>query len=656
MFFRFLKICLIVILLFSFEVDSYGEILADEVIFPQTHKLFFQAKEYYLKGDLEKAQKELQQILKLDPEDEVARKFLEMVSSELKKQTDRDEAFLTHYDLGKKYFRMKKWQEAKEELKAAVEAYPRHRDASEVISLWEKVNQRIIREAKEEAKKEVEEVADATRKQEEKLAKLKIMKDTAEEKLPPPSLNLEDEEKIEKKEILATEKTPPEPKREKPIVDLEACIQIAILNSIPIKIAKEYVELAEMKLFESWRVLFPSVVAELQDTYGKTAEGDYEARKKILQFHQLVFDGGRSIFHLHQAELSQKITQQSFQAEKQKLIYEVEQTYYKLIYAQHVVKAHKELYKKTRQYLDMTEKQYNAGYVSRLEYLNLESKFNQVSYSLVSAQQVLSLSKLGFQQVLNLDVPFALEIEAELEYNPDLEINRDRCLNLALRNRPDIRIAQLNLASSKYGEKIAKRKAWPELNLVGHIGESGEAYTQDILRMRDEWSVLAKLSWSFGGSSLDYSYGLEKDSPTEIAEVNLTTEARTHSLKFGLLDDLEYYSKSKEAEIVFQKVMNEYNELRQKVIMEIKEAYYLYERAKIMVETVKSKIKYYNKEMEIAELRKSLDIIPLSRLLETEVLLNEQQIAYSKALMEYHLALAGLNRALGISFYYFYGK
>ena len=74
-----------------------------------------------------------------------------------------------------------------------------------------------------------------------------------------------------------------------------------------------------------------------------------------------------------------------------------------------------------------------------------------------------------------------------------------------------------------------------------------------------------------------------------------------------------------------------------------------------MVEAVNSKIKYYEKEVELAELRKSLDIIPFSELLEAKIRLSEQEIAYSKALMEYHVALATLNRAMGISFYYSYG-
>ncbi len=634
-------------MIFNFEPKSSGKILTDEVLFPQTHKLYFQAKEYYIRGDLEKAQKELEQILKIDPADKVAQEFLKIVSSDIKEQIQKNEDFLTHYKLAQKYQKAKNWEDAQKELKTAVEVYPQHPDASEAIALWEKINRLIIKEAKEKTQVEVEKETEAVRKQDMKLAELKLEKEEE------PARVVEKDGVIsllKPEEKPATEDKKSEP--EKTMVNLSDCVQIAVLNSIPIKIAKEYVELSEMKLFESWRVLFPSVTGEIHDTYGKTEEGDYESQKRILQLQQLVFDGGRSIFRLHQAELDQKIAQQNFLAEKQELIFEVEKTYYSLIHFQNVVKIQKDLYQKTREYFDLTTQQYQSGYVSRVEYLNLESKFNQVGYDLVSQQQALALSKLKFQQVLNLDTPFALEIESVVNYNPDLVIDIDRCLALALRNRPEIRVAQLSLASSKYGEKIAKRKAWPELNILGHIGESGEAYTDDVLRMRDEWSVLAKLSWSFGGSTLDYSYGKEKDNPTEIAEVSLTTEARTHSLKFGLLDDLEYYSKGKEAEIAFQKAMNNYNELRQKIIMDVKEAYFTYERTKIMLEAIKSKLKYHNKEVEIAELRRSLDIIPLSNLVEARVLLSEQQVSYSRALLEHQQALAALNRALGISFYY----
>jgi len=642
---KFLRMFLVLALLFSLDPASFAKTSTDEPLLLETQKLYLQAKDFYLKGELEAARKELLQILKLDSNDEIAREFLKAVSAELKGKKQKDKLFSRHYNLGRKYYRRKEWDKAKEELRKAVETYPQHKTASEVIQLWEGINQQIIRQAKEKVEKELQVKDKAIRRQEEKIAELKIKKKIAEEK----------KREIKRKPSQPLKKSE-KPAREKPVVNLQGCIQMAILNSLPVKIAKKEVELAEMKLFEAWRVLFPSVIGEMRDTYGKTVDNDYESRSRSLQFQQLIFDGGRNVFLLHRAELGQKIARQNFDTVKQELIYQVEQNYYKLIYLQKVVKLQQSLYKQAQDFLDLTDKQYKLGYVSRLEFLNLESKFNQVGFSLISSQQALSLAKLKFQQVLNLDVPFALLIDEELSYNSDLGVNLDRCLNLALRNRPEIRVGQLTLASSKYGEKIAKRKGWPELSLVGSVGESGEAYTQDILRMREEWSVLGKLSWSFGGSSLDYSYNREKVNPAEITETNLTTEARTHSFKFGLLDNLDYYSKSKEAEIAFQKAMNDYNQLRQKITLEVKEAYFLYERAKIMLAAVESKIKYYKKEVEIAELRKSLDIVPLSTLLEAKINLSEQENAYSKALMEYYLALATLNRAMGISFYYSYGK
>ena len=642
---KFFRITLVLILVFGSGNICFARSHTDKSLLLRTQKLYSQAKDYYLRGDLEKARKELLRLIKLNPKDETARKFLKMTSSELKKEKEKARLFLKYYNLGKKYFRMKKWIEAKTELKTAVQTYPQHPKASEAIELWDKMNQRIIRKTKEEVDEVIRKKAAEIRQQEEEIAELKIKKVIARKK-----------KQAKKKEVVPPVKKVKRPEREKPIVNLQSCIQIAVLNSLPVKIAKKQAELAEMKLFESWRVLFPAVIGEISDTYGKTIENDYESRRRALQFQQLIFDGGRSVFRLHQAELSQKITQENFNAVKQRLIYQVKQAYYRLIQCQTVVKAQKALYEEAKKFLDMTEEQYKLGCISRIEFLNVESKFNQVGYTLLASQQVLSLAKLKFQQVLNLEVPFALEIDAELDYNPELKINLERCLNLALHNRPEIKISRLSLAVSKYGEKIAKRKTWPELSLVGSIGESGEAYTSDILRMKENWSILGKLRWSFGGSSFDYSHHRQKVNPTEIAETNLTTEARTHSFKFGLLDDLEYFSKSKEAEIVFQKTMNDYHELRQKITLEVKEAYFLYERVKIMLEAVESKIKYYKKEVEIAELRKSLDIIPLSGLLEVKINLNEQEISYAKAVMECYLALAALDRAIGISFFYSYGR
>ena len=652
---KFFRIILVLVLIFGSGSICFAKGHTDKNLLLRTRQLYSQARDYYLRGNLEKAREKLLRLIKLDPKDETAREFLKMMSSELRKEEEKTDLFLKHYNLGKKYFRMKKWIEAKTELRTAVQTYPRHPKASQVIELWDKMNRRIIWETKGKVDETIRKKTAEIRQQEEEIAELKIKKAIARKKKETPQIFSSQVSSPEISSPQISMKSKREDK-EKPVVNLQSCIQMAVLNSLPVKIAKKQAELAKMKLFESWRVLFPAVVGEISDTYGKTTENDYESMGRALQFQQLIFDGGRSVFRLHQAELGQKITQENFNAVKQRLIYQVKQAYYQLIQCQTVVKAQKALYKEAKKFLDMTEEQYKSDCVARVEFLNVESKFNQVGYTLVASQQVLSLAKLKFQQVLNLEVPFALEIDTELDYNPELKINLERCLDLALHNRPEIKIAQLSLAVSKYGEKIAKRKAWPELSLVGSIGESGEAYTSDILRMKENWSILGKLRWSFGGSSFDYSHHRQKVNPTEIAETDLTTEARMHSFKFGLLDDLKYFSDSKEAEIAFQKTMNDYHELRQKIIMEVKETYFLYERVKIMMGAVESKIKYYKKEVEIAELRKSLDIIPVSGFLEVKINLNEQEMSYAKAVMECYLALAALDRAIGISFFYSDGR
>ena len=93
---------------------------------PQWKEILDNAIKLYEEGDFGEAKKLLKEVLKLDPENETAKELIEKINDFIKQAIE-------HFNKATKLFYEKKMDEAIEELKKAIDVYPKYKEALDIL-------------------------------------------------------------------------------------------------------------------------------------------------------------------------------------------------------------------------------------------------------------------------------------------------------------------------------------------------------------------------------------------------------------------------------------------------------------------------------------------------------------------------------------------
>ena len=437
------------------------------------------------------------------------------------------------------------------------------------------------------------------------------------------------------------------------IGDLDSLLHLALQNYQPAKIAKEQVELAQLKILKAGRDLLPSLAAEWKNTKGKTISDPYQSKSYGVQAEQTLFDSGRLMYAFRREKLGLEIAKKNYDQIKNELTYKVKKSYYEFAGAQGILANLKDTKGESGQDLGLVSKQYAAGLITKIELLNASSKYERMGYLVDSTEADLSLAKLNLQQALNIDSIEDFQEEVSLDLNvKELKINLKEVQELAQETRADIKSLELGDLSAKYAEMIAARENRPKITMAGSRGKSGEAYTTGRLELSDEWSIMTKVSFLFGGSTVEASRIKDKVLPKSISDTTLKTEANTRQLKFSLLNNLAYYTDRKEAQVSHKQIASQLHESRQKADLEVENAYRAYQKALSLLNTALSDKNFREGEIKVNLMRRNVGELPTSEVMQTRIELAQAKSNYIQAVANYHLAIASLNKAVGISDYY----
>ena len=539
----------------------------------------------------------------------------------------------------KVYYEEKNYQKAIDKWKEALTFQPKNEFVKESIKSTEKRMSKKI-EKKPSLK--------TVKKKSEKLAKTKKKKRTKTKKH---ARKKKEAKKSPKKSAEKKKEAPPEKRK----LDLEECIAIAAENHLPLLIAKKQLKLAEFRLLEAKRKLGPTVTAKWEISGGQVVERYYDGEKITFEGKQPIFYGGELIFSVKQAKINLEVVKTDFGRIKNEMILQVKKAYYSLDKSKKTLKIQSKLYKRTKEFYDIARGGYEAGVVSYIEFLEVNSKYNQINFQVVSAEEDLSVANLLLQQAMNIEE----EVEIAEVGEPGItELNLEDCFNLAYLNRPEIKIRRLFFEYFEYEEKIAKARAnFPRVDLLGSYGNTREDFLVQDLANRDhprglgpEYYVGTKISLPLWGSTLGYSYTQEDWQP--VVQTLHGTAATTHRMTLSLLDKLEDISKVHEAELEHMRSQDEMDKKKQEITLEVKETFFKYKKAILLMNIAKSKIDFQSKQVEILEVKCELGEAQSSDVIEEMIRLAEEEFSYVQAISDYFTAIAALNKAVGLDDYF----
>lgn len=443
---------------------------------------------------------------------------------------------------------------------------------------------------------------------------------------------------------------------------IEDCLDIASENSISIAVAREQISLAKIKVWEARRSFFPELSLSWTKTSGIQSGGKVEGLEYGIEGKQPAFRSGGTMYALAQAKADLTIAESNYDKTRIELYFEVAKAYNILIKTKKQLEFTKALYSEVRPLYEVIKKAYEKSVAPAIEFLDAESSFNQLYYQMVSYANEAQLAKLNLEQKLSIEDAGDIDIVLDNEHKVVTK-SMEECLELALEHRPDLKMGLYTVKYTEYGKKLADTKEMPSVDVVGNYKKSAEVYREGFgtggspppaaqkLDPHKKWYIGVEASIPFLGNTASYSYFRRHD-PASLSTFLPDSEQRGTTWKLGILDNIKHFSEIEQAKIANVRAEQELEDARKKAIMEVKEAFYEYEKAHVQLKAAKAQQEYREKEFKIFKFKKSMGEVEISDLFDAVTKLMDADALYCDAEASLNISVAALNKAIGIEDYF----
>ncbi len=341
------------------------------------------------------------------------------------------------------------------------------------------------------------------------------------------------------------------------------------------------------------------------------------------------------------ARNNQDISENQLKRMLQETIYNVEETYWNLVYSIENLKVRKQSLKLAQDLLEKNRKAVEVGTLAPIEILSAQSAVATREADILQAEASLKDSEDRLKTIINLA---AEEVEEAAEIIPvdkpayeKREVTLGEALRTAMENRPELLETRIDLKNKEINLSYARNQLLPSLNLIASY-------------------------WSPGitGDQLIYPEGNPFGDPIDTIEGN-PSDALKDAFNFkynnwsaGITLDIPLNTFLSRADYAQAKVNLEQSVLRlknqeQEIFLEVKSAVRAVQTDYKRVQAYKVARELAEKKLEAEEEKLKVGLTTNYFVLQYQTDLSTAQTNELKAIIDYNLSLARLNRALGVS-------
>ncbi|MBN1938874.1 MAG: TolC family protein [Candidatus Aminicenantes bacterium] len=336
-----------------------------------------------------------------------------------------------------------------------------------------------------------------------------------------------------------------------------------------------------------------------------------------------------------------QISETQFESVLLDLVYRVESAYWSLVFAVESLNVHRQSLDLARDLLTKNRREVEVGTIAPIEILNAEAEVATREADILAAENQVSLLQDRLLTLINFPAgEGALKVGRVIPLEkPAAEARAvvlEECLSLALAHRPDLAIYRLNLANQSLQYDYARNQLLPDLRLSVQYWSPGVSGTQILYQDGNALSGIVtgvipggaseSLRDAFRFLYKNYSIGLSLSIPL----ANYLTK--------------EHFAA---ARLSYDKALLQVENARQQIFLEIRSAVKT-------LETDYRRVQAYRAARELSERKLAAEEKKLKVGLTTNYLFLWQQrdlagakSAELKAMIDYRLSLANLERALG---------
>jgi len=367
-----------------------------------------------------------------------------------------------------------------------------------------------------------------------------------------------------------------------------------------------YTRLSEEPIMRSGPIDFGAGPVEITGATG--TQDNYQWKGTVTQ---PLFTGFALVSSYKFAALGIDQSEMEVELEKLNLALRVKEAYFDILIADKAVEVAEKDVESRQSNVDVASSFYKVGMIPVNDLLKAEVELANSQQNLIKARNGSRLARSAFNIVLSRPVNEPAEVEDILVYKPE-RVSFEEYLAQALKNRPEIKLIDINILRTDQQIRLAGSRNYPEISLM-----------YDYIKEGDEPNV--------SGSSFHDAGRWEA---TAVCTWTLWEWGKT------------YYS-VKEKEGLKRELLQTRMSLEDSIRLELKDAVLRMETAEENIPTTKKAVEQGEENLRVNNERYKAQVTTITEVLDAQTLLTQARVNYYRALYSHNLARASLLRALG---------
>lgn len=407
------------------------------------------------------------------------------------------------------------------------------------------------------------------------------------------------------------------------LVNLERCIEIALMKNPSIIAAKSTVNVNESRVGEARSNYYPQVnwtsgysrispVSTIRSSangsttsFSGTSGGAFNQYSSSVGLTQNIFDFGKTPTQVKIQNLNFDSSLSDLENVSQQVILNVKQAYFRVIQAKYNRNVTEDTVKQTQQHLEQAKGFFEVGTRPKFDVTKAEVDLSNAKLNLIRAENAFRLAVVNLNNAMG--VPHAPEYtlyEGALPFQK-YEITFENAIAKAYENRPDIKSIVAKRQAAERSVDLAKTGYYPVL-----AGNAAYIWSGENFPLDHGWNVGVTLSFPlFSGFLTKYQ----------------VDEARAN---------LNVLRANEET-------------VRQTIVLDVQQAYLNLREAEERVPTAQLGVQQAQENLDIANGRYAAGVGNPIEVTDAEVALNNARLAHIQALYDYKVAQASLEKAMG---------
>ncbi len=401
---------------------------------------------------------------------------------------------------------------------------------------------------------------------------------------------------------------------------LEESVRTALDNNYSIKQQEAEYDSAVWARHQARRSFGPTVNWQSTATKmgGKYYEDSLDLTRNYgntLSLTMPIYTGGQLEGAIKAADLAMNANELGLELSKQQVKAATMSAYYQALQAKNQIKVAQDSVNTLTEHLKNVNAQYTVGTVAKSDVLGTQVQMANAEQNLINANNSYDVAIASLNNVMGLPTDTELNLTDSLDYNV-YEIPLEECTAYARSNRPDVLIADYQVAIAEAGVQQARAGYMPKV------------------------SAQASKSWAgdspFGSEETDQRYGQNNNWTAGLV------------LSWDIWDNNVTQSKVNQSKAAVAKAEAAAENTRQSGDLEVRTAYLNLKAAEKSINTTQVAVDKAQEDYKIAQVRYAAGVGTNLDVMDAEEKLAQAQTNYYTALYNYNSSKAALDKAMGI--------